>query len=195
MDHPEREDQIPPPPTTLLEEFPNISQEVIKGLKRDLDLLREEVNGLKTQMSLIIQILLKREDNLPLFPPQANMTLRPWVISPHQQQPRQQAPPHSGNQNRSQRPQFDPIPITYAELLPALIEKNLVQTRAPPPVPAKLPWWYKPDLSCAFHQGAPGHDVERCLVLRSEVQKLTRANILSFKDLNPNVQANPLPNR
>ncbi|MCI89990.1 hypothetical protein A2U01_0111279, partial [Trifolium medium] len=28
-----------------------------------------------------------------------------------------------------------------AELLPALIEKNLVQTRAPPPVPEKLPWW------------------------------------------------------
>jgi hypothetical protein len=101
--------------------------------------------------------------------------------------PQQQAPPHAGNQNRSQRPQFDPIPMTYAELLPTLIEKSLVHTRAPPPVPAKLPWWYKPDLSCVFHQGAPGHDVERCLVLRSEVQKLINENILSFKDLDPNV--------
>jgi hypothetical protein len=94
--------------------------------------------------------------------------------------------PAVNNQNRSQRPQFDPIPMTYAELLPTLIEKNLVQTRAPPLVPAKLPWWYKPDLSCVFHQGAPGHDVERCLVLKSEVQKLIKDNILSFKDQNPN---------
>ncbi|KAK2403270.1 hypothetical protein QL285_052725 [Trifolium repens] len=90
------------------------------------------------------------------------------------------------NQSRSQRPQFDPIPMSYAELLPTLIERNLVQTRAPPPVPAKLPWWYKPDLFCVFHQGAPGHDVERCLVLKSEVQKLIKDNILSFKDQNSN---------
>jgi hypothetical protein len=76
--------------------------------------------------------------------------------------------------------------MTYAELLPALIEKNLVQTRTPPPLPEKLPWWYKPDLSCVFHQGAPGHDVERCLVLKSEVQRLIKDNILSFKDQNPN---------
>jgi len=32
-------------------------------------------------------------------------------------------------------PRFDPIPMRYAELLPALIEKNLLQTRAPPLVP------------------------------------------------------------
>ncbi|WJX57044.1 hypothetical protein P8452_42642 [Trifolium repens] len=94
--------------------------------------------------------------------------------------------PAVNNQSRSQRPQFDPIPMSYAELLPTLIEKNLVQTRAPPPVPAKLPWWYKPDLSCVFHQGASGHDVERCLVLKSEVQRLIKDNILSFKDQNPN---------
>jgi hypothetical protein len=76
--------------------------------------------------------------------------------------------------------------MTYEELLPALIEKNLVQTRAPPSVPAKLPWWYKADRSCAFHQGAPGHDTEHCYVLKSEVQKLIKDNILSFKDQNPN---------
>jgi hypothetical protein len=116
------------------------------------------------------------------------------VLPPHQQQPRQQAPPQAGNQNRSQRTQFDPIPITYAELLPALIKKNLVQTRAPPLVPKKLPGWFRSDLSCAFHQGAPGHVIEHCCALKAEVQKLTRANILSFKDSNLNVQANSLPN-
>ncbi|MCI14371.1 hypothetical protein A2U01_0035502, partial [Trifolium medium] len=94
--------------------------------------------------------------------------------SGYQQQPRQQAPQQFNNHNRTQRtPQFDPIPMSYTELLPALIEKNLIQTRAPPPVPTKLPWWYRSDLFCAFHQGAPGHDIDHCLALKSEVQRLT----------------------
>src|SRR4051812_32372227 len=112
-----------------------------------------------------------------------------------QQQPRQQAQQFNNNQNRVQRaPQFDPIQMTYTELYPALIEKGLVQTRAPPPVPEKLPWWYKAEVSCPYHQGAPGHDLEHCIALKCEVQRLVRSNLLSFRNLNPNVQANPLPN-
>ncbi|MCI60431.1 hypothetical protein A2U01_0081687, partial [Trifolium medium] len=61
--------------------------------------------------------------------------------SGYQQQPRQQAPQQFNNQNRIQSMnQFDLIPMSYAELFPALIEKYLVQTRASPPVLAKLPW-------------------------------------------------------
>ncbi|XP_039690657.1 uncharacterized protein [Medicago truncatula] len=92
-----------------------------------------------------------------------------------QQQPRPQA----------QRTQFDPIPMKYADLLPALLEKNLVQTRPPPKVPERLPTWYRPDKFCAFHQGAPGHDTEYCYTLKAAVQKLIRDKDLSF--------ANPLP--
>ena len=88
----------------------------------------------------------------------------------HQQQPRQQAP----------RMQFDPIPMTYAELLPILIQENLVQTRAPPRVPNVLLVWYQPDLSYAFHQGAPDHDIDYCFSLKIKVQKLIEANILLF---------------
>jgi len=80
----------------------------------------------------------------------------------------------------------------YAELLPVLFEKNLVQTRAPPRVPERLSVRYRSDLSCVFHQGAPGHDVDHCFYLKIEVQKLIEANILSFKDWK--VQVNPLPN-
>jgi hypothetical protein len=50
------------------------------------------------------------------------------------------------------------------------------------------------DHSCAFHHGAPDHDIEQCWALKHEVQRLIRANTLSFRDMNPNVQANPLPN-
>jgi len=76
--------------------------------------------------------------------------------------------------------QFDPIPMTYAELLPILLKENLVQTGAPPRVPNKFPVWYQYDLFCAFHQGAPDHDIEHCCALKAGVQKLVQANILSL---------------
>ncbi|GAU52023.1 hypothetical protein TSUD_418400, partial [Trifolium subterraneum] len=115
---------------------------------------------------------------------------------PQQPQIRPQTPQQPYNYpNRTQRnPPFDPIPMKYADLLPALLAKNFVQTRPPPPVPAVLPTWYRSDLTCAFHQGAPGHDVERCYALKKAVQELIRNKVLSFKDENPNVRNNPLPN-
>ena len=77
--------------------------------------------------------------------------------------------------------------MKYAELLPDLLEKNLVQTRPPPPVPKKLPARFRADLSCDFHQGALGHDVEHCYTLKNAVQDLVEDNLLTFPDLNPNV--------
>jgi hypothetical protein len=46
----------------------------------------------------------------------------------------------------------------------------------------EFPVWYQPDLSIAFHQGAPGHDIEHCFSLKIEVQKQIEANILLFED-------------
>ena len=89
------------------------------------------------------------------------------------QQPRQQALQRFTAQNQAQgAPQFDLIPVKYAELLPTLLKENLIQTRPPLPVPKRLPMGYRVDLSCAFHQGAPGHDIEQCFAFRTVVQKL-----------------------
>lgn len=88
---------------------------------------------------------------------------------------------------------FDPIPMSYTELYPTLIAKNLVQLRQPLAVPKKLPWGYKTDTSCAFHQNAPGHSLEDCFPLKLEVQKLIRAGVLAFKDVGPNEKTNPIP--
>ena len=54
-------------------------------------------------------------------------------------------------------------------------------------------WYYKADLTCAFHQGAPENDLEGCFVLKIEVQKLVRNGILSFKDISIEVQVKSLP--
>ncbi|KAK2382525.1 hypothetical protein QL285_070055 [Trifolium repens] len=170
----------------------SMSQEAVEELRKGQELLKEEVNQLKIQMSLITQILLKGEGDHFSNSPQAYTAPQPWVIPPsqlqkNQQQPRQQAPQPFNQQKRVKRtPQFDPIPMTYSELLPTLLEKNLVQVRAPPRVPATLPRWYRSDHFCAFHQGAPGHDIERCFALKAEVQRLVGENILSFKHQGPN---------
>jgi hypothetical protein len=139
--------------------------------------------------------------------PQPQMLPQPHYpqIPPQQQYPQmtpqQSYPPQNRPQNFQQPfnrtpryPPFDPIPMKYADLLPALLAKNFVQTRPPPPVPAILPTWYRNDLTSAFHQGAPGHDVERCFAFKKAVQDLVRNKVLTFKDENPNVQTNSLPN-
>jgi hypothetical protein len=56
-----------------------------------------------------------------------------------------------------------------------------------------LPAWYRADRTCEFHQGAPGHDVEHCLALKEEVQKLIQSKELTFTNPDPVVPNNPLP--
>jgi hypothetical protein len=114
------------------------------------------------------------------------------AIPDYQQNTHQQAFP-SNEQNQPQKGNFDPIPMTYAELFPALVHKNLVQTRSPPPIPEKIPWWYNANVTCAFHQNAPGHDLDNCWPLKNEVQRLIHAGILTFQDVGYDVQANSLP--
>ncbi|KEH17615.1 bZIP transcription factor [Medicago truncatula] len=55
------------------------------------------------------------------------------------------------------------------------VTKDHLQVQAPPRVRDKLPAWYQSDLSCAFHQGAPGHDIEHCYALKAEIHKLVQA--------------------
>ncbi|KAI5396192.1 hypothetical protein KIW84_062407 [Lathyrus oleraceus] len=104
-------------------------------------------------------------------------------------QPRQH---HHQNFERK-KVSLDPIPMSYAELYPSLVLKNLLQPRNSLQIPEPLPWWYKPELCCAFHQGAPGHDIENFYPLKYEVQKLVKSGMVSFEDCAPNVKANPLP--
>ncbi|KAI5395482.1 hypothetical protein KIW84_061886 [Lathyrus oleraceus] len=115
-----------------------------------------------------------------------------------QHRPQQQAyQPRNSNQTNisydRKRVTFDPIPMTYAELYPSLIERKMITPHDPPAVPTNPQWWYKPELHCVYHSGAPGHDVENCYPLKTKVQDLVRSGILFFEDVGPNVKKNPLP--
>ena len=78
----------------------------------------------------------------------------------HQQQQAYQPRNNNNNNNTSnyerKRVTFNPIPMTYAELYPSLIDRKLITPRDPPAVPANPQWWYKPELHCVYHSGAPG---------------------------------------
>ena len=189
----------------------------IRGLREEVATLRTEVEKLNTMVALLAATVAQTppqqrpqqqyQQGYPGYQHVAVVTPTIGAVrnSGHQsqfqqrpqqpfqqhypQQPRQQAPQQSGPRDRVQKtPQFDSIPMKYAELLPVLLKKNLVQTRAPPPVPERLPTGYRLDLSCAFHQGAPGHDIEKCYGIKGAVQKLVQAGILSFEGSSPIVQ-------
>lgn len=113
--------------------------------------------------------------------PHSNMTIVPVIKENPPVQVQIQQCVNQVQQQHHKKIHFDPIPVTYTELYPLLISKNLVRPRQPPAVPKKLPWWYKPKASCAHHQGAPGHDLEKCCTLKTEVQKLVQAGILIFQ--------------
>ncbi|XP_039686840.1 uncharacterized protein [Medicago truncatula] len=131
----------------------------------------------------------------PLYQPQPYQP-QPFYQQPYytpSPQPQQSRPRAQQQQPHPQRNQFPPIPMTYEALLPSLLVRGLVQTLPPPRVQNPLPPWFRADRNCAFHQGAPGHDIEHCYPLKEAVQKLIHNKDLSFTDPNPVAPNNPLP--
>jgi hypothetical protein len=135
-------------------------------LEQEIHELREEVTTLRAEVEKLTNLV------------SSLMVTQVQPLCP--QQPRQQALQQFTPQNQAKgAPKFDPIPVKYAELFPTLLKEDLIQTRPPPPVPKRLPMGYRADLSCAFHQGAPGHDIERCFAFKTVVQRLIQDNTLS----------------
>jgi hypothetical protein len=84
--------------------------------------------------------------------------------------------------------------MLYAELLPTLLAKGHCVTRPGKPPPTPLPPRFRQDLTCEFHQGAQGHDVEGCYALKYVVKDLIDRGRLTFENSVPHVLDNPLPN-
>ncbi|XP_050915290.1 uncharacterized protein LOC127130297 [Lathyrus oleraceus] len=91
----------------------------------------------------------------PVYPPP---NYQQASNAPASQQPRNQAP----HQNAPRRlyKTCPPIPMTFTELYPYLVQRGLVITRALGPPPNPLSANYNTAAHCLFHEGAPGHDLE-----------------------------------
>ena len=78
--------------------------------------------------------------------------------------------------------EFTPILVTYANLLPYLLDNSMVAiTQAKVPQP---PFFrgYNSNTTCAYHEGVLGHSIEHCRTLKHKVQGLIDAGWLKFKE-------------
>ncbi|KAL0533835.1 hypothetical protein IC582_028106 [Cucumis melo] len=100
-----------------------------------------------------------------------------------------------GSKTNSDTWRFDPIPMTYTELLPQLIQNRQLASIPMIPIQPPYPKWYDSNARCDYHAGGVGHSTENCLALKRNVQSLINAGWLSFKKSGEksNVNENPLP--
>ena len=78
--------------------------------------------------------------------------------------------------------EFTPIPVSYADLLPYLLDNSLV---AITPTKVHQPPFlreYDSNAMCAYREGALGHSIEHCMTLKRKVQSLIDAGWLKFEE-------------
>ncbi|KAL5128324.1 hypothetical protein HKD37_14G040590 [Glycine soja] len=85
--------------------------------------------------------------------------------------------------------EFTPIPVSYADLLPYLLDNSMV---AITPTKVHQPPFlreYDSNATCACHGESPGHSIEHCRGLKRKVQGLIDAGWLKFEENHPRARA------
>ncbi|KAK2428833.1 hypothetical protein QL285_027320 [Trifolium repens] len=135
--------------------------------------------------------------NGPTSPTQTSYLQYPYRAAAHHQQPQgysfqmpvnlvpQRTQQVQQTQQRAKRI-FDPIPVSYSQLLPYLVHNGMVTPIASLPRNPPFPAWYDPKAKCAYHADAEGHSTENCRVFKNKVQELIDKKLLSFKEGEPN---------
>ena len=77
--------------------------------------------------------------------------------------------------------QWDPIPVTYAELLSKLIDNGHIKPIQAEPRGPPFPNWYDVNIRCDYHSGVPGHSIEDCTILKNKVRNLIQEGKLKFE--------------
>ncbi|KAE8657736.1 PCF11P-similar protein 4 [Hibiscus syriacus] len=95
------------------------------------------------------------------------------------------APPQIDNRQgardpRRERPQFDPIPITYKELFHELYDRYVVSPYYVDPIQPPYPKWYDVSAKLEYHAGVSGYSIENCSAFKKVVQALRRRNVINF---------------
>ncbi|RDY09933.1 hypothetical protein CR513_05621, partial [Mucuna pruriens] len=86
-----------------------------------------------------------------------------------------------------------PIPMTYTQLFPLLLEQNLIELIPLKPFEPPYPRSYDPNVRCDYHGRTIGHATERCWSLKHKVQDHLDDGLLRFEDKGPNVHSSPFP--
>ncbi|XVF41023.1 hypothetical protein PTKIN_Ptkin01aG0247200 [Pterospermum kingtungense] len=101
---------------------------------------------------------------------------------------------YTPNSNYRPHPPITPIPLTYTELYPLLLERHLVAPTFLCPLEPPCPRWYDVNAMCTYHSGATRHDLENCTAFKYKVQALLDNGKIQFNvNDEPSVSSNPLP--
>ena len=80
--------------------------------------------------------------------------------------------------------QWDPIPVTYTELLPKLIDDGLIIPVHLVPLKPPFSRWYNINVRCDYHARIPGHSIEDCNTFKYKVQNLIKVGKLKIGESN-----------
>ena len=86
----------------------------------------------------------------------------------------------SGRKIDKDKPRWDPIPITYTELFPKLVEIDQIEPVQLAPLRPPFPRWYNAHTRCDYHAGNPGHSTKNCTGLKRRVRDLINEEKLKF---------------
>ena len=81
------------------------------------------------------------------------------------------------------KPRWDPIPITYIELFPKLVEIDHIEPVHLAPFRPPFPRWYNAHTRCDYHAGNPGHSTKNYTALKQKVRDLINDGKLKFEEL------------
>ena len=99
-----------------------------------------------------------------------------------------------GARPQQKRPKFDPIPMTYTELYPKLVQLGSLVSMDIPPMQPPYPRWYNENAQYDYHSDNRGHSTEDCTALKRMVHNLIKVGALAFDDEDVlDVNKNPLP--
>ena len=99
-----------------------------------------------------------------------------------------------GARPQQERPKFDPIPMTYTELYPKLVQLGSLVPMDIPPMQPPYPKWYNENACCDYHSDNRRHLTEDCTALKRRVHDLIKVGALAFDDDDvPDVNRNSLP--
>ena len=88
--------------------------------------------------------------------------------------------------------QWDPIPVTYTELFPKLVEIGHIEPFHLPPLTPPFSRWYNAHVRCDYHARNPGHSTENCTTLKRKVRDLIKDGKLKVEDLGRPIEAENL---
>ena len=78
---------------------------------------------------------------------------------------------------------YHTLPISYAHLLPMLVQKYKILIIPAKPRKPPYPEWYDFNAQCEYHGGVQGHSTESCTSFKDKVQALIDADPAKFQEL------------